>query len=188
MTTHINVLHYYLSIGDYGPFSLLVGIVLSEQNSPYMGNLCVYPGKYCIARMFAGIKYSIPYLWFFVVGSHYTLQPGVRQFIAETQHIQPLHPVEHVPHSILPPKQPTDEFKGEFEFSSEGIQAIQAARHRFLSQNLGEPTQVLANVGDVVLLHQKLAHRGNTVQCVMGLYCTSTVLVVVNFLHIACCS
>jgi hypothetical protein len=32
--------------GDHSPFSILVGIALSEQSEGYMGNLCVHPGSH----------------------------------------------------------------------------------------------------------------------------------------------
>jgi len=80
--------------GDISPFTLLVGIALSDQMEPFAGNLCVFPG------------------------SHYSLQPYIRQFAASRE-----------PQTVARP-------------------------------NLGEPTQLLLQPGDVVLLHQKLAHRG----------------------------
>jgi hypothetical protein len=32
--------------GDYAPFSMLIGIALTDQPLPFMGNLCVYPGSH----------------------------------------------------------------------------------------------------------------------------------------------
>ena len=82
--------------GDYAPFTLLVGVALTDQPAPLHGNLCVFEN------------------------SHYTLQDDIRTIARST-----------------PP----------YDMS-------------YARRDLGEPVQLQLRVGDVVLLHQKLAHRG----------------------------
>jgi len=98
--------------GDYCPFTVLVGVALSDQPMPFMGNLCVFSG------------------------SHHTLHEPVRSFARE--------------------------LKGA---TGEGL-AIRAW-HAMGALDLGEPEQLCLERGDVVVLHQRLAHRGapNTVGC-----------------------
>ncbi|CAM9372159.1 unnamed protein product, partial [Ectocarpus fasciculatus] len=88
--------------GDYAPFTILIGVALSDQMLPYSGNLCVFPG------------------------SHYSLQDFVRQFVARSQ--------------------PSDDTRDPTMLLNRPV--------------LEEPVQILAKTGDVVILHQKLAHRG----------------------------
>ena len=94
--------------GDYCPFTVLVGVALSDQAIPFMGNLCVHSG------------------------SHYTLQEPVRSFARDIDH-NSLRPSEKV--------------------------ALRAW-HAMGAVDLGEPEQLCVERGDVVLLHQRLAHRG----------------------------
>lgn len=97
--THLGGLHWHtdgMDKGDFAPFTLLVGVALTDQPAPLHGNLCVFDG------------------------SHYTLQDTFRT----------------IAHSAPP-----------YDMS-------------YARCDLGEPTQLQLHIGDVVLLHQKLAHRG----------------------------
>jgi hypothetical protein len=99
-----------LAQSKHSPFSLLVGVALSDQLREFSGNLCVFPG------------------------SHHSLQPFLQEFVRKGYLNQletdgkPLGP-----HMIE-------------EFSDKPV--------------LDRPTQVLLAKGDVVLVHQKVAHRG----------------------------
>lgn len=95
--------------GDHSPFTLLVGIALSDQTSPFMGNLCVWPG------------------------SHHHMQ-GLIQDSSSV---------------------------GLRRGTSSSSFGITDAFDPVVSRpDLGEPEQLLLNQGDVVILHQKVAHRG----------------------------
>ena len=94
--------------GEYAPFTVLIGVALSDQMLPYSGNLCVFPG------------------------SHYSLQEFVRHYAATS---------------------PADT----------KADRTTARRDTAMLLNrpvLEEPVQILVKTGDVVILHQKLAHRG----------------------------
>lgn len=90
--------------GDYAPFTLLIGIALSDQLETFSGNVCVFPG------------------------SHHILQDFVRSYVTK--------------------------------MALDGGVGFNTAHFLQNKPMLKEPLQVLVNVGDVVLLHQKLAHRG----------------------------
>jgi hypothetical protein len=139
----------------HSPFTLLVGIALSDQLEEYAGNLCVFPG------------------------SHYSLQTWLQEFVANgylplTQRVHNDHPPHHHHHhhhlaSIGNPHSGTDHFHSHpphlpshspahtNDPSINGPQAIELYDDKPL---LDEPQQILLKAGDVVLLHQKLAHRG----------------------------
>jgi len=85
--------------GLHSPFTLLLGITLSEASQPLSGNFTVFPG------------------------SHLSLQSKIKDIVA----------------------------RGDGSFSMESLAD---------KPNLGNPTQILAKPGDIVLAHQKLAHRG----------------------------
>lgn len=87
--------------GKHSPFSVLVGITLSDASKPFSGNFCVFPG------------------------SHRTLLPSVKQCV----------------------------MSGSSIFSKEASTAVE-------KPELTNGHQVLAEAGDVVFAHQKLAHRG----------------------------
>jgi len=93
---------------DFAPFSLLIGVVLSDQPDVNMGNLCVYPG------------------------SHHTLRPCVRKYATAVA-----------------------------AAVAAGRGAEQASQE-FLMQNLPDALPVRVKMGDVVIVHQKLAHRGTS--------------------------
>ncbi len=84
--------------GKHSPFSLLVGVALSDQRLPFSGNLIVFPG------------------------SHHRLHPLLREQVMSGS--------------------------GLFSDEMDGTKPV-----------LANPTNVLLAPGDVVIAHQKLAHR-----------------------------
>jgi len=86
-------------LGLHSPFTLLLGVTLSEASSPLSGNFTVFPG------------------------SHLSLQSKVKEIVE----------------------------RGDGSFSNEGLAD---------KPDLGTPVQILAKPGDIVMAHQKLAHRG----------------------------
>jgi hypothetical protein len=97
--------------GDHSPFTLLVGVALSNQLEPFMGNLCVFPG------------------------THYEVFKLCNDALAASMtntHTNQNSTQEGNVFSALCNAKP----------------------------NLNEPLQLLLRTGDVVLCHQKLAHRG----------------------------
>ena len=99
--TRLRLINYLLidgmDKGDHSPFTLLVGVALSDQLDSFMGNLCVFPA------------------------SHHEINQLCNR--DATGHDNTI--------SVIPNR-----------------------------PILKEPTQVLMRAGDVVLCHQKLAHRG----------------------------
>ena len=99
-----------LAQGKHSPFSLLIGVALSDQLEEYSGNLCVFPG------------------------SHHSLQPFLKEFVSKGY-------LTHL----------------EREGQVMGPNIIEEYPEKPL---LDSPTQLLLGKGDVVIAHQKLAHRG----------------------------
>lgn len=102
--------------GDHSPFTLLVGVALSDQLEPFVGNLCVWPG------------------------SHHIIQSTIRRLLAED-----------VPFGV----------RSLGTVGAGGGPLMNPVASMTLHElSLGEPVQLRMRVGDVVILHQKLAHRG----------------------------
>lgn len=109
-----------LAQGRHSPFSLLVGVALSDQMDTYSGNLCVFPG------------------------AHHQILPFLREFVAS---------------GYLPA--PDSASSGRrFQQGPPGVVGPAAFEAFAGKPDLGEPVQLLLRAGDVVLLHQKLPHRG----------------------------
>lgn len=150
---------------DYSPFSVLIGVVLSDQPEDNMGNLCVYPG------------------------SHYTLQSSVRRYADAVSHAylnaQKQCQYQCQSANIGSTSNSNDAstivsgYSSNSAYATSGVNSrlrskvsvtsgqgvsveAQQASHEFLSQTLPGALPLRAGVGDVIILHQKLAHRGTS--------------------------
>jgi hypothetical protein len=97
---------------SHSPFSLLIGVALSDQFEENSGNLCVFPG------------------------SHHSLSPFLKEFVSKgyLRHLQ-LQPGQALGPNVF---------------------------EEYLEKpSLESPTQLLLSKGDVVVVHQKVAHRGS---------------------------